>query len=259
MMAEQHKTNLYRAGLTLAVILCVYFGVKALSEFRSYGMMGSSASNVITVSGHGEVTAVPDVANVYFTMRKEAKSVTVAQEEVAKIEAKALEVLKNNEVAEKDIKTTSASFNPKYEYVYVSRFQPSKQNLIGYEAYETIHVKVRKTDNVGKIMQELGAAGVTELNGPDFSVDDEDELKAEARKQAIEDAKEKAETLADDLDVRLVRIANFSESGYYPTPYYYAKDAMNGMGGVEMQASAPALPTGENMISSDVTITYEIR
>ena len=191
-----------------------------------------------------------------------------AQEAVALIEKSSLDFLKNNDVAEKDIKTANASFNPKYEYRYdtkalmpCSEFgcppRSGKNVISGYEAYESITIKVRNTDDVGKIMQGLGSLGVTDLNGPNFAIDDEDGLKAEARKKAIDEAREKAKVLAKDLGVKLGRIANFSESNY-GGPIYYGKAMMvSADSGV---ASAPAeIPKGENTITSDVTITYEIR
>ncbi len=105
-------------------------------------------------------------------------------------------------------------------------------------------------------MQSLGSTGVSNLNGPNFAVDNEDGLKAQARKEAIDDAKSKAEVLAKDLGVSLVKIVSFSDSnaGY---PIMYANSAK-----MDAVAAAPApaeLPKGENTISSDVTITYEIR
>lgn len=224
--------------------------------------------NVITVTGHGEVKAVPDIANVYFTIHKEAKTVKEAQAGVADIEAKALAFLKTKNIEDKDIKTANASFYPKYEYRY-DKVAPTlctqyscppsngKNVITGYEASESITVKIRNTDDSGAIMQGLGTLGVSELSGPDFSIDDEDTLKADARKEAIDDAKAKAKALSRDLGVRLGHITSFNESGNYPMPMMYAKATMASDAGTE---SAPAsVPKGENTISSDVTITYEIR
>ncbi|MFA6077069.1 MAG: SIMPL domain-containing protein [Candidatus Paceibacterota bacterium] len=268
---QQYVKNLYKVSLVFLVVLSLFFVVRLLSEFRSYGKMGSSDTNTITLSGHGEVQAVPDIASVYFTISKTAKTVKEAQNGVAGIEKKALDFLKTKDIADKDIKTTNASFYPKYEYVRALCPQvetggvsgssydcgTGKQVLTGYEASESITVKIRNTDEAGAVMQGLGTTGVLNLSGPNFAIDDEDALKAQARKEAIEDAREKAKVLADDLGVRLGRVANFSESGNYPV-MMYAESAMmkDGAG----RAPAPAvIPKGENTISSDVTITYEIR
>lgn len=262
-----YKKNLYLASLVFLIILSLYFAVKALAEFRSYDLSGSKEVGTITLSGHGEITAVPDIASVYFTISKDSKTVKEAQTLVAGIEKKSLDFLKTSGVLEKDIKTSNASFYPKYEYRYDTKIMmpctqygcpptPGNNVIVGYTASESITVKVRNTDDVGKIMQGLGALGVSDLNGPNFSIDNEDGLKAAARKKAIEEAQVKAEVLARDLGVRLGKITSFNESGNYPMPMY----ERTMMAGAVAKDSTPAqLPKGENIISSDVSITYEIR
>lgn len=247
--------------LSLLVLSCFFRSFHGFSRGDRDGIQ-----NTITLTGHGEVTAVPDIANIYFTIHKEAKTVKEAQETVANIEKKVLESLKSNGIAEKDIKASNASFYPKYEYKYEKTAvvcnqygcppQNGSNQIVGYESSESITVKVRNTDSVGKIMQDLGTLGVSELNGPNFAIDDEDGLKAEARKLAIDEAREKAKILAKDLGIRLGKVSSFNENGNYPMPMMYAKDSM--ASGVAESAPA-SLPKGENIISSDVTITYEIR
>ena len=267
-MPSEYIKNLYRVSFAFLIVLSLFFVVKLLAQWREYGMMGSKNVNTITLSGHGEVTAVPDIANIYFTIKKDGKTVKEAQNAVALIEKTSLDFLKDNKVAEKDIKTTNSSFNPKYEYKYDTKIlmpcndfncppRPGKNVISGYEAYESITVKVRNTDDTGRIMQGLGGLGVTDLSGPNFAIDDEDGLKAEARKKAIDDAQVKAKVLAKDLGVKLGRISNFSEGGGYGGPIYYGKAMMDS---AVSSAPVPAeIPKGENIISSDVTITYEIR
>jgi uncharacterized protein YggE len=263
----KEKSNLMKAGAMLLIIVSVYFIIRVLAEFRSLGG-GSKDANIITVSGHGEVKAVPDIANIYFTISKDAKTVKEAQEAVAKIEKASLDFLKGAGVAEKDIKAENASFYPKYEYKYNAKSymlcneygcppNEGRNVIVGYTASESVTVKIRNTDEAGTIMQGLGALGVSSLNGPNFSIDDEDALKALARKEAIDEARAKAKVLAKDLGVRLGKVTSFNEGGYYPTPMMYGKVANMG---ADMAESAPAqLPRGENTISSDVTITFEIR
>jgi len=268
---EGNKIKMFKGLFVLVVILSVYFTVKTFGDIRGGHLTGNRNDTPATISfsGHGEVSAVPDIANVYFNISKDAKTVKEAQEAVAAVEKKALDFLKTKNVDEKDIKTNNASFYPKYDYQ--QRICPSiapeisaapyycgggKQVLVGYTASESITVKIRNTDDAGAIMQGLGTTGVSDLSGPNFAIDKEDSLKAEARKQAIDDAKAKAKVLAKDLGVRLVKIVSFNESGM-GYPMMYAKDAMMS---AASEAPAPAqLPKGESTISSDVTITYEIR
>ena len=82
-------------------------------------------------------------------------------------------------------------------------------------------------------MQGLGTTGVSDLSGPNFAIDKEDALKAEARKKAIDDAKKKAEVLAKDLGVSLGKITSFNESGNYPI--MYEKNSMMASGAAPLQ------------------------
>lgn len=267
-MTPEKKAKIYHA-LKIALVIIVGLGVLNIiaGDGRGYGEKDKQV-NTITFSGHGEVQAVPDIANVDFTIRKEASTVKAAQDNVAGVEKNVLEALKADGILDKDIKTVSASFNPKYEYKYTKQDTslctqygcppiPGKNVIVGYEAYESITIKIRNTDDTGKIIQDLGKLGVTDLNGPNFSVDNEDALKVAARQKAITDAKVKAKELARELGVRLVKITSFSEGGNYPVPMYDRAMTNSVMGA----AASPklALPTGENTISSDVTVTYEIK
>jgi uncharacterized protein YggE len=104
----------------------------------------------------------------------------------------------------------------------------------------------------------LGKAEITEISGPDFTVDDMDSLKAEAKIIAIKKAQAKAEEEAKALGVSLGAVMSFNEDngGYYPTMMY--SKAMS-VGGVAEARDAVSLPQGENVIKSRVTITYTIK
>ncbi|HPR83949.1 MAG TPA: SIMPL domain-containing protein, partial [Candidatus Paceibacterota bacterium] len=165
-------------------------------------------------------------------------------------------------VESKDIKSTYGGISPRYEYVK-SYYTSGERKLVGFTARQSIEVKIRDVDKANTIRTGLAEAGVDNIDGPDFSIDDEEGYKEEARAKAIVDAKEKAAVLAKDLGVKLVKIVNFSEgSNYYPY-----RDSMKVMSAVEESiswdsaggAQAPSLPIGENKITSNVTITYEIR
>ena len=82
-----------------------------------------------------------------------------------------------------------------------------------------------------------------------------EKLKAEARAKAIADAKKKADELKNQIGIKLGKIVTFTEGyGGYPGIYYAEA---KGMGGGD--ASGPSLPPGENEISVNVTLTYQIK
>ncbi len=263
MEEDTTKKTALRFIPVLTIILSLFLLVHTVNALRDYNR-GEIPNNVISVSGDGEVFAAPDIATFSFSVTQEGRDVKDAQTKVTdKINA-AIKAIKDLGVEDKDIKTTEYNAYPKYEYSnsVCTQFScpPSRQTLVGYEVSQTITVKVRKVDDAGKMLEAAAGAGVTNVSGLSFTIDDEDALTRQARQMAIDEAKEKAKQLAKDLGVRLVRIVNFSENGNYPIPMYYARDMANGMGrGLETKAEAPSLPTGENKIISNVTITYEIR
>lgn len=254
-----------KALVIVAVLLSLYLLVISIKEIKSIAYVGRDVptQNTITVSGTGDAVAVPDIATFTFGVTQEAADVATAQKNATNKINAAIDFVKQNGVADKDIKTTSYNITPVYDYAngVCNAYQcsPSKQTLRGYEVSQMIEVKVRKTEDAGKLLSGIGAQGVTNISGLNFGVDKEETVKAQARQLAIDDAKSKADTLAKQLGVHLVRIVNFNESGN--VPIYYDKMAMGMGGGVAQSASVPtpSIPSGEQKITSNVTITYEIR
>ena len=266
---EQQKTQLYQALALLAIVAAILIGTKVITEIKGYRFIGGgvSATNTISVSGEGEVYASPDIATVSFTVRDEAKSVKEAQGKVnTKVKA-ALLVIRKLDIEDKDIKTENYSSYPKYEWreEMVSCLglncpppRPGKQVMIGYEVSQSVVLTVRNIDTVSETIDALGVAEVTDIQGPNFAIDKEDALKAEARREAIVKARTKAEVLARDLGVTLVRVVSFSEGAEYPI---YARTMMATKAeSFDGTASMPPeLPQGQEKITSTVTVTYEIR
>jgi len=265
-----HRCYYRKTVLLVGALLSFFLLAKTLVTLKEYATVGRDypAQNVITLSGKGEVVAVPDLAEITFEVREEAKEVPDAQKKVTDKMNAVIAELKAAGIAERDIKTASYNIYPKYEYrreicpaggdCYYPL--PGRQVIVGYEAAHGLQVKVRKVADAGSILAKLGSLKVSNLSGINFSIDNEEELKAEARRKAIADARKKAENLAKDLNVRLVRIVDFSESGSYP-PIYYARSeaALNKAGALGAPIPPPEVPTGENKIISNVSITYEIR
>jgi hypothetical protein len=262
---ENGKSYLMKVGIVLLVILSLYYLAKTFTEIKGYKYIGggAAASNVMTFDGTGEITASPDLATVSLTIREEAKTMKEAQDKVTTKETAVLAFLDTSGIDKKDIKAESYNSYPKYDYGtpcygYGMPCPQSAPKIVGYEVSEYISVKVHDLTKAGDIVQGVGNVGISEINGPDFSIEKEDQLKEQARQMAIDEAKAKAKILARDLGVSLIRIVGFSENGNYPMPMY-ARDTMMASGAVEKATPAPTLPTGENKITSNVTITYEIR
>lgn len=251
------------------VFLTVFLLVKVLSELRRMPNIGKEVypQSTIMVTGEGEVFAKPDIASFSFSVLETSPTVAQAQEKAETKINKAIAIIKESGVEEKDITTTSYNVYPKYEWeetycvaMVGVRCPPGKNTLKGYEVSQTITVKVRETDKAGDLVTKVGAVGVSNISGVEFTIDNRDKFVAEARAKAIDEAKAKAKVLAKDLGVRLGKLMYYNEEGNYPVYY----DKAMGMGGMEVSAQSAApvrasLPSGETTITSRITITYEIK
>lgn len=248
--------------LTLVVIfLSLYLAMKFVNEVKTYSTIGETPSQTtIDVSGNGDASATPDIATISFTVEAQGKTVAVAQNLVSIRINQALDFLKNSNVDTKDIQTTNYDAYPMYSdpcngnALCVSKNSNVPQ-IISYRASENVSVKIRSIDTVGKIVDGLGAAGITGISGPNFSLDNPDQVMADAKQKAIDDAKQKAKVLAKQLGVHLGKIVRFSEGGGNAVPMMYDAKAMTA-GSTASESSV--LPSGQSKYSSGVTITYEI-
>lgn len=259
-----NSEKLVKYGSWSLLLLSCFLLVQVLSGLKKLSYIGKEIypQRTVMVSGEGEAFAIPDIASFSFSVVETGKTVADAQEKADKKIEKALTSLRESGIEDKDIKTTNYSFYPKYEWeqiVCITYPCPQGKNVLnGYEVNQTITVKVRETDKAGDLVTKIGALGASNVSGVEFTVDDREKYVAQAREQAIIKAKENAKKLADDLGVNLGKMIYFNETGNYPTPYYG-----EGMGGDMMKASVAApraeLPAGESKITTQVSLTYEIK
>lgn len=253
-------------ALTAVLVLVALFLVMRVADL--VGVSNENEYNTITVEGDHEVFAAPDIATVSFSVRAENLDLVKAQEQAETSAASAIAGLKNLGIDEKDIQTTYYNASPRYEWDQKCGqygCETGERKLVGYEVNETVTIKIRDLSKVSGAIGALGGAKVSDIQGPNFDIENRDELVQEAREVAIKEAKEKAKVLAKELGVRLGKIVSYYDGGYgYPMPYM-AKGGMDADMAVreEMAQSAPAAnPTiseGENRIYSNVSIVYKIR
>ena len=240
--------------------LVVLVGVDISNKIKQGKYIGQDikAKDTISVSGKGEVYAKPDLALASFSVITEKKTVAEAMAANAQKMNAVISSIKKHGVKDKDIKTTSFNIYPRYEWHKAGQPYPEgKRVLVGYQARQSLEVKIRDMQGIGAIIQAATDAGANQVGNLRFVVDKQDELKKQARQEAIKKAKAKAKELASQLGVKLVRIVSFNENSTIPRYYPLMKAASSAPGAGA--TPAPQIETGENKIEVNVTITYEIR
>lgn len=247
-------------GAILGVLLIVF--VALLIGERGYALSkqvsGSKPDNVISVSGTGKVKAVPDVAIINLGVVTQGKDAKEAQNAAADKINKITAFVKSLGVAKEDITTSQSSLNPRYDY------QGGRSEIVGFDASYMVTVKVRgvdkNADTSSKILAGAIENGANQVYGSQYTIDDPDNLKQEARKQAIEKAKEKAKELADAAGIKLGKVVSVQdgEGSYTPMPMYADKMAA-GYGGGASEAIAPSMEPGSQDVIQTVTLVFEVK
>jgi uncharacterized protein YggE len=205
----------------------------------------------INVSGSGKVYVVPDVAYINIGVHTEADTVTEALNQNNQQAQAVADALKAQGVDEKDIQTTAFNVYPQQEYgmdgTIVRRY---------FSVDNTLYVKVRNLQNLGKLLDTVVRSGANTINGITFDVLNREAAEKEARALAIADARAKAEEIAAEAGLTLgqIQTLNVYASGG-AMPYYDAK-----VGGA-MAAPYAEVPmaAGQLVIMADANITYEIK
>lgn len=246
----KYLNHLIIVGIIFLLMLTIFVGASTVNIMEK-------AEGSISVSGTGEVYASPDVALVSFSVVNEAKEADEALAENAEKTNQVIEFLKSEGIEESDIKTTSFSINPRYEYrsEEYTLSPEGRRVLVGYEVNQAVEVKLRDIESIGEVLEGGVRVGANRVSNLSFLIEDESELKKEARKIAILEAKKEAEDIEEQLGISLNRITGFTEDSR--VPYTYQRSMIEGMEAEDI--AIPKIEPGENKVESKIIITYEIQ
>lgn len=202
----------------------------------------------ITVTGQGQVATAPDMATVTLGVSAFDAEASKALKQNSALMTKVFETIKAAGVEPKDIQTSQLNLNPRWE-----RNNGNNQpKIIGYDAVNTVVVRVRDLTDLGIVLDNIATAGANRIQGISFGVQNPRPLVDEARKRAVADAKSKAELYTDAAGVKLGAVLSISETGGGGRPRQMAR-------GMEMaMADAVPIAEGEVSLSAQVTIVYAI-
>ena len=177
--------------------------------------------------------------------------------------------LKRSGIADRDIQTSAIGLNPRWnnpeaEAQRIARetrqpYVPSNEppRIIGYEARNSVQVRVRRLSEMGKIIDILVGAGANEVNGPSFTLDDQKAALDEARTEAVAVGRERAELYARAAGMRVVRLLSISEGGgYYPVQQIVVTGSRMAAPGAP--PPPPPVAVGELTLGVSLSMQFEL-
>ncbi len=248
------KKLLLSIGLALVLVVVGLVGCTSTTAapIETDGIYITNQQQGIWVTGLGKVTVVPDIVSLRLGIEAQAASVAEAQAQAAEAMERVMDALRENGVAEKDIKT-------QYFSIYqVTKWDRDKEEpiVVGYRVINMVTAKIREIEQAGSVIDAVAVAGgdLIRIDSIGFSIDDPSAYYMEAREKAMVDAKAKAEQMAQLSGVTLGKPTYISEGGpqipYYPPVMMDAAMA-------SPEVVTPISP-GEMEISLSVQVVYTI-
>lgn len=202
----------------------------------------------LTLSAEGRSLRAPDLAEMSGGVVTAAPTASGAMTGNATRMTAVVAAIRRAGVAERDIQTAGISLQPQYRY---DQNQPPV--LTGYQASNTVTLRLRKLNEVGRLLDTLVSVGASQLNGPNFRVENDAAALDEARLQAVATVRARAELYAKATGVRIKRILSIAEQqGYEGRP-----QPMLQMRAMKAEADTPVAP-GEVALSVTVTMSFEV-
>lgn len=224
-----------------------YLFTLVLVTFSAMAQNNNIITPQVNVSGEGSIKIKPDYAII--TMGAEIKDLdsAKAKKQNDDIIAKMIQVIKKNNIAEKDYQTQRVSLYKTREY------QEKKDYFV---AAQTVTITLRNLDQYEKIMSELLEAGANSINGVEFKSTQTDKYATEIRAKAVLDAKKKAQDYAGALNQTIGKALIISDQSMVNNPRIYMMKTAN----AEMDAAGQqTLAIGEIEITTNVNITFELK
>lgn len=220
--------------------------VMAISLAGGGSLAGETGPRRIIVSGEGRVEAVPDMATLTLGVSDQGREARAVMAAVSEAAARILARLEALGVAGRDVQTRDLLLSP----VWSDNTADGRRRVVGYRASNTVQVHLRDLSALGRILDEVSAAGGNDFRGLSFGVQDPAPLLEAARRAAVADAMARAEVLTEAAGVRLGPLLELSEAGA-------ASRAPGMMQAAAMREGAPVAP-GEITIRASVRMVFEI-
>lgn len=245
---------------TVGAITVVVSTMLIVVAVRSLGGLSLSINQISTnkqstfdVTGESKISTIPDQAEIQLGISVNESTVKSAQDKANKVINDINAQLAGLGIEKKDIRTDNYSLYPNYDYQ-----AGTGQRIIGYSVNANLVVTLKDFSKLNQAIDLATSVGANQIGGINFTLSDDKkaDIEREARQEAIDDAKDKAQELSSLAGMRLGKIVNVSEAPNVRNELFaapMAADMAKGAGG-----GAPTnVEPGSTSFSYSVTLSYE--
>lgn len=252
MTQMKSKRNL---PIVILIAVCLLHAGATFAPAQPSNHMDRERVPTLTVMGQAESSARPDEAVVRLGTVAQAEHASAAQEQVNEVMTRAIEAMRELGVREESITTVGLSLHPVYSQQppRPMQDQPIEPRIIAYRASNTIQVRLSDLGKIGEVIDAGVSSGANNVEGITFGLKDDTAARNAALRDAAQQAKAKADAIADAMNLKIDGVLEISEGGVQVMPKYYEM----ARGAVAMDAATPIQP-GQVQVNATVTVTYRI-
>jgi uncharacterized protein len=231
--------NRFGKVILVAGLLLAAAAIAGVAQPRLGRTATPTAGTTITVSGDGTVDATPNRASFDFGVTSQGSTAAAALRRNADEARAILAALKKAGIDSSDIQTTQVSLWP--------QTSSNGTEITGYQASNSVHVTAT-LGNSGELVDAAVRAGANNVEGPSLDTADKSSLYNQALKQALGDARGKAQAIADGAGLTLGSVVRVREGGTAPVPMPMFDTAT--------AARSVPIEAGTQHIEASVSVTY---
>jgi uncharacterized protein YggE len=212
---------------------------------------GAATDRTVAVTASANIKVPNDTATVGFGVKRERKTRAAALQATAAGLNKVIATVKAFPgVGEGDVRTGRIDINP-----------VQKGKVTVYRATEGIQVTLHEPAKAGELIAKGLGAGATGVQGPSFSVGDEEEAFAKVLAAAFVKAKERATVLATQAGAHLGQALTIEEGSgaeFIGPRVFETESAAEEGGGAGKAAPTPPTKPGTSHVKATVHVVFEL-
>jgi len=237
-------------GVLLMIALALTIAGCSVNPGSSTSETSSGTAATITVTGFGKARANPDRASINVGVIVAEEDITRAVEESNEIIARITDAVMGLGVEEADVQTTNFSIWAEDQW---NRETGLRMEEKLYRVESTLQINVNDIEKIGRILEASITSGANNIYGLNFGIQDPSSLGADARVRALDDARQRAQHIAQELGVTLGEVQRAVDiSGASMVPFFESTGYDMGGGG------APPISEGSMTVTVSMDVTFEI-
>ncbi len=167
-------------------------GLVAVSSMAAQAPIPAGPASIST-SGAGEASVTPDRATIYVAVQTRAPTASAAGADNARRVRAVMDTLRAIGLAGNEIETASYNVSPEMSYATTGSQPP---RVVAYTVTNSLLVRLRRLDDVGRVIDAALAKGANEISSLQFSSSKADSVRSIALAAAVADARAQAEAMA---------------------------------------------------------------